>query len=68
VLLTQCFGTGHASLDNYIAMISGQAATPETRNDCQTFQDFVLKGITDDGQAIGHGCVYPEASRPCRIS
>jgi phosphatidylinositol-3-phosphatase len=61
VLLTQYFGTGHASLDNYIAMISGQAATPETRNDCQTFQDFVLTGITDDGQAIGHGCVYPEA-------
>src|SRR5262249_53035840 len=28
VLLTQYFGTGHASLDNYIAMISGQAATP----------------------------------------
>ena len=29
VLLTQYFGTGHASLDNYIAMISGQAATVE---------------------------------------
>ena len=33
VLLTQYFGIGHASLDNYIAMISGQAATPETRSD-----------------------------------
>jgi phosphatidylinositol-3-phosphatase len=61
VLLTQYYGTGHASLDNYIAMISGQAATPETRNDCQTFQDFVLTGITPDGQAIGHGCVYPDS-------
>lgn len=60
VLLTQYYGTGHASLDNYIAMISGQAATPETRNDCQTYQDFNLTGITDDGQAIGHGCVYPD--------
>jgi hypothetical protein len=59
VLLTQYYGTGHASLDNYIAMISGQAATPDTRNDCQTFADFVMTGVTPDGQAIGHGCVYP---------
>jgi len=59
VLLTQYFGTGHASLDNYIAMISGQAATPETRNDCLTYADFVSTGVTEDGQAIGSGCVYP---------
>lgn len=61
VLLTQYFGIGHASLDNYIAMISGQAATPETRNDCQTYADFVQTGITPDGQAIGSGCVYPSS-------
>lgn len=59
VLLSQYFGTGHASLDNYIAMISGQAATPETRNDCFVYADFNLTGITPDGQAIGSGCVYP---------
>jgi hypothetical protein len=59
VLLTQYFGTGHASLDNYIAMISGQAATPETRNDCKIFEDFVTEGVLPDGQAAGHGCVYP---------
>jgi hypothetical protein len=61
VLLRQYFGTGHASLDNYIAMISGQAATPETRNDCFIFADFNLTGITPDGQAMGSGCVYPAA-------
>jgi hypothetical protein len=59
VLLTQYFGTGHASLDNYIAMISGQAATRETRLDCVEFTDLTLKGLTPDGQAIGSGCVYP---------
>ncbi len=58
-LLTQYFGIGHASLDNYIAMISGQAATNETRRDCHVFADFQLKGMTPDGQAIGSGCVYP---------
>src|SRR5215831_6985193 len=61
VLLSQYYGTGHASLDNYIAMISGQAATPETRNDCFVYADFVLTGVTPDGQAIGSGCVYPES-------
>src|SRR5262249_37069377 len=61
VLLNQYYGTGHASLDNYIAMISGQGATPETRNDCQTYSDFVMTGVTPDGQAIGHGCVYPDS-------
>ena len=59
VLLNQYYGTGHVSLDNYIAMLSGQAATPQTRNDCQIYQDFALTGVTPDGQAIGSGCVYP---------
>jgi hypothetical protein len=60
VLLSQYYGTGHASLDNYISMISGQAATPETRNDCFVYADFALTGVTPDGQAIGSGCVYPD--------
>lgn len=59
VLLREYYGIGHSSLDNYIAMISGQAATPETRDDCETFTDFKLEGMTADGQAIGRGCVYP---------
>jgi phospholipase C len=59
VLLQNYYGTGHASLDNYIAMISGQAATPDTRNDCQTYKNFVQTGVTPDGQAIGQGCIYP---------
>lgn len=58
-LLSQYFGTGHVSLDNYVAMISGQTATPQTRNDCQIYADFVQTGLTPDGQAIGTGCVYP---------
>jgi Phosphoesterase family len=61
VLLNQYYGTGHVSLDNYIAMLSGQAATPDTRNDCQIYADFVQTGTTPDGQAIGNGCVYPSS-------
>src|ERR1700739_4678712 len=59
VLLNQYYGTGHVSLDNYIAMLSGQAATPDTRNDCQVYADFALTGTTPDGQAIVSGCGSP---------
>ena len=59
VLLSHYYATGHDSLDNYLAMISGQAATPETRDDCEIFTDFAPTGMTADGQAIGRGCVYP---------
>jgi phosphatidylinositol-3-phosphatase len=59
VLLSQYYGTGHVSLDNYIAMISGQSSTVQTHVDCTFYDDFNLTGVTPDGQAIGTGCVYP---------
>ncbi len=58
-LLRQYYGTGHFSLDNYIAMISGVSPTVETQSDCPHFDDFVETGIAPDGQPIGKGCVYP---------
>lgn len=63
VMLNQYYATGHVSLDNYIAMISGQAATVQTRVDCTFYDDLELTGITSDGQAIGTGCVYPRQIR-----
>src|SRR5579862_7755010 len=59
-LLTQYFGTGHVSLDNYISLISGQAPTPDTENDCVpgltgltgNFNNVVQTGTTSDGQVI----------------
>jgi len=58
-MLDHYYGIGHFSLDNYIAMISGQAPNPVTQDDCEIYADFVQKGVTRDGQAIGEGCVYP---------
>ena len=58
-LLTQYYGTGHNSLDNYIAMMSGQASTPDTSADCHIYADFHRTGTAADGQAVGQGCVYP---------
>lgn len=58
-ILTHYYGTGHFSLDNYLAMISGQASSKATEADCEEFTDFRLQRIDADGQAVGTGCVYP---------
>ncbi|HEV7679538.1 MAG TPA: alkaline phosphatase family protein [Candidatus Dormibacteraeota bacterium] len=63
-VLTQYYGIGHFSLDNYIAQLSGQAPNPETQGDCQVYRDvtpgtLVPNGTDQGGQAIGQGCVYP---------
>jgi phosphatidylinositol-3-phosphatase len=60
-LLTRYYGTGHDSLDNYIAMISGQASTPQTAADCHTYSDLHQTGLASDGQVGGQGCVYPSS-------
>lgn len=60
-LLTQYHGVGHLSLDNYIAVVSGQSPNPITQSDCQVFQDFLQVGTGADGQALGLGCVYPSS-------
>jgi phosphatidylinositol-3-phosphatase len=55
------YGIGHASLDDYIAMVSGQAPTIVTQADCPLFFD-VFPGVpASDGQVLGQGCVYPAA-------
>jgi phosphatidylinositol-3-phosphatase len=58
-LLTNYYGIGHYSLDNYIAMVSGQPPNLDTQNDCQAFTEFQLDSLLPDGEAKGHGCVYP---------
>src|SRR4051794_32725364 len=59
-LLTNYYGTGHSSLDNYITMISGQPPVPATQADCGTFSEFVPSAPPDaNGVEHGDGCVYP---------
>ena len=60
-LLTRYYATGHYSLDNYIALISGQAPNHDTQNDCHVYSDFeATTGKLDaNGQLAGHGCIYP---------
>src|SRR5476649_535354 len=64
-MLNNYYATGHASLGNYITMISGQPQAPTTIADCRVFVDFTNAGapapIDSAGIATGDGCVYPGA-------
>jgi phosphatidylinositol-3-phosphatase len=64
-LLRHYYGIGHASLDNYVALVSGQAPNEDTQLDCSTYTDFrpSAAGLTADGQLPGTGCVYPKTVR-----
>lgn len=65
VQLTQYYAIGHASLDNYVALVSGQAPNDQTQLDCPIFSDFTLASpaLDRNGQALGSGCVYPPLVR-----
>lgn len=59
-LLKQYYATGHDSLDNYIALISGQAPNPDTQRDCHRYVPMKPGTRGPHGQALGTGCVYPK--------
>jgi hypothetical protein len=61
VYLDQYFATGHASLDNYISMISGQGPNAQTQADCQVYTNFIRLATFAPQQAVGTGCVYPSS-------
>lgn len=60
-LLENYYGIGHSSLDNYIALISGQAPNQATQQDCQQPVEFqpARAGLDSHGQLQGYGCVFP---------
>ena len=75
-LLTNYYGTGHSSLDNYLSMVSGQAPVTDTESDCPAYAQ--MSGTYDDtpgtanyGQFVSgaganapsgdNGCVYPSS-------
>jgi phosphatidylinositol-3-phosphatase len=60
-LLKNYYGIGHSSLDNYLALISGQAPNEQTQGDCPTYGEFQpsASGLDPHGQVLGVGCIYP---------
>lgn len=61
VLVPNYFGIGHNSLDNYLAMVSGQPPNVATQADCQTFSEMTPGTLNGEGIAVGQGCVFPAA-------
>ena len=59
VYLDQYYATSHASLGNYLSMLSGQGANAVTQADCLFYVDVVPGTIGANGQSYGQGCVYP---------
>ena len=57
------YAIGHLSLDNYIAMVSGQGPNPYTQADSPAYVDFVPGVPGPDGQYLGSGSVYPPQVR-----
>jgi len=64
-LLSNYYAIGHASLGNYVALVSGQAPNEATQLVCPTFADFrpSAPGLDAHGQLAGVGCVYPAIVR-----
>ncbi len=65
VFVPNYYAVGHASLDNYIAMISGQAPNKLTREDCKA-KFTIFSGpivIGENEQVEGEGCVYPNETK-----
>jgi hypothetical protein len=58
-LVPNYFGIGHNSLDNYLAMISGQPPNPVTQADCSTYSEMAPATLNTEGIALGTGCVFP---------
>jgi hypothetical protein len=61
-LLTNYYGIGHLSNDNYVGLISGQAPNPLNQADCPVFTNFPATAqVAANGQIAGAGCVFPAA-------
>jgi phosphatidylinositol-3-phosphatase len=55
------YGIGHQSLDNYIALVSGQPPNLATQSDCLLYTEMNALTTNEDGVAVGQGCVFPQS-------
>ncbi len=62
-LLVRYYAVAHEQLANAIALVSGQGPTPQTAQNCPTYEDVVPGSAGAEGQVSGQGCVYPSATQ-----
>jgi hypothetical protein len=61
-LIPNWFATGHVSLDNYIAEISGQGSTPSTNSDCINAATLATGNFTGQYFDVSPGTDEPNAA------
>ena len=59
-LLTNYYGTGHSSMDNYLSMVSGQAPSEDVQDDCSTTDNLLNlnSGIETTGGSLAFNGDY----------
>ncbi len=62
-LLVRYYAVAHEQLANAIALVSGQGPTPQTAQNCATYENIVPGTVSAEGQVSGQGCVYPSATQ-----
>ena len=62
-LLVRYYAVAHEQLANGIALLSGQGPTPQTAQNCPTYEDVAPGTVGAEGQVSGQGCVYPSATQ-----
>jgi phosphatidylinositol-3-phosphatase len=63
-LLVRYYGVAHEQLANGIALLSGQGPTPQTAQNCPTYEDVTPGTVGAEEQIDGNsGCVYPAATQ-----
>jgi phosphatidylinositol-3-phosphatase len=62
-LLVRYYAVAHEQLANGIALLSGQGPTPQTAQNCPTYEDLTPGTLGAEDQVSGQGCVYPSATQ-----
>ncbi len=59
-LLTNYYGTGHSSMDNYLSVVSGQAPSEDVQDDCSTTDNLLNlnSGIETAGGSLAANTNY----------
>ncbi len=62
-LLVRYYAVAHEQLANGIALLSGQGSTPQTAQNCPTYENVAPGTVGSEGQVSGQGCVYPSTTQ-----
>jgi hypothetical protein len=62
-LLVRYYAVAHEQLANGVALLSGQGPTPQTAQNCPTYEAITPGTVGAEAQVGGNGCVYPSATQ-----